>query len=129
MVLRVEKESVLWATTALKTITSEHRNLREIIIYVNFLTTLDLSPLHTQWTDLDRVLVQLCKLDAVRVRVSYQPSWKREELREYAEGLLLEMSKEEIPGWWLTLTFAGLRYTVRRLSTLCMLLTKAERGI
>ena len=93
MVLRVEEESVLWATTALKTITSEHRNLREIIIYVNFLTTLDLSPLHTQWTDLDRVLVQLCKLDAVRVRVSYQPSWKREELREYAEGLLPEMSK------------------------------------
>ena len=102
VVLRVEEKFVLWATTALKTITSEHRNLREVTIHINFRTTLDLvdSPidvvsvigkmLYMQWMDLDHILVQLCKLDAVCVRVSYCSAGKQKETREYAEALLPE---------------------------------------
>lgn len=46
--------------------------------------------------DLVHILVQLCKLTAVCVRVSYHSVWwRRKEMREYVEGLLPEISKGE----------------------------------
>ena len=51
---------------------------------------------YKQWMDLDHILVQLCKLTAVWVRVSYHSAWwRRKEMCEYVEGLLPEMSKGE----------------------------------
>ena len=106
VVLRVEEDMVPWVTLALKTITPEHRVLREVTIYINFPSTSSLadSPvdarqiigekLYTQWIDLDYALVQLCKFGTVRVRVGFSSAGKRKEMRGYAESLLPEMTKE-----------------------------------
>ena len=105
-VLRVEEDMVPWVTLALKTITPEHRVLREVTIYINFPFTSSLadSPVdarqiigekpYTQWMDLDYALVQLCKFGTVRVRVGFSSAGKWKEMRGYAESLLPEITKE-----------------------------------
>lgn len=98
IVLRVEDDSVLWALTALKTISSEHRDLREVTIHIDFYTDspTNLRPIigeetYMQWMALDHVLVQLCKTDTVRVRVSSAGMPKG--ACGYAEALLPETTK------------------------------------
>ena len=90
---------------SLKTITSKHRGLRKVTIHIDFRTIPLLvdNPINAEqivgkesymeWMDLDRVLVELRKLDAVCVGVSYRPAGEQNEIPEYVEALLPETAK------------------------------------
>ena len=107
VVLRSEEQSILWIIMALETITSGHRNLREVAIHIDFchiLFFLSNPPnagqtvgdeIYARWADLDRLLVQLSESGAVRVRVRCWSSGLgyKVTVREYVEGLLPEMAK------------------------------------
>ena len=105
VVVRVQEDSVLWVTRALKTITFGHRDLREVAIHINF----TISPffdhpanarravagnqIFALWMDLDRLLVQLSEPGAVRVTVRCRLPGRNEEMREYVESLLPEVAR------------------------------------
>ena len=92
----------MWATLALKTITSAHRHLREVTIHISFPLISPISNIpanarqivgdriYAQWMDLDRLLVRLSESGAVCVRVECWSSGKKGD-RQYVEGLLPEM--------------------------------------
>jgi len=83
---------------ALQTITSKHRDLQQISIYVPFhFTSIRYQETDRQWMDLDRLLVKLWESHAVRTKVMY--SAVREEKKavcEYLGGLLPEMTEKGI---------------------------------
>ena len=94
---------VPWITEALKTITPNHRYLREIKIYVPFSPpSYDDGPVdvrqiveedtYLEWMDLDRTLVQLWESHAIRMKVvSREETEKRwRALRDFVGGLLPE---------------------------------------
>ena len=91
---------VKWVTTGLETIGSTHEDLREVKISVPFLSTpIDEGfdeDVYTQWTDLDRVLVQLWRSYSVRTKLIYTA---RDDLevgergREFIGSLLPEAIK------------------------------------
>jgi len=67
-----------WITTALQTITPEHRDLRQITFKVPNSLTFNVSTddgeiieevIHGQWLDLDRLLIQFLESSSVRPRV------------------------------------------------------------
>ena len=96
--------SVAWVSSTLKTITSRHRDLREVLIEVHALSDPTVWPtdaadvedeIWEEWEDLDRTLVQLWESHAVRAKIKYY-SGKREESREFMEDLLPEVTKRGI---------------------------------
>ena len=104
VVLRVQENSVLWVTGALKTITSGHRDLREVAIHIVFIIsafvddpvnarrTVTGDQTYALWMGLDRLLVRLSELGAVRVKVRYRLRGRNKEMREYVESLLPEVA-------------------------------------
>ena len=94
----IESRSVEWIVAALQTITPEHRNLRQISIYVPYhLTLLDVGTDIKQnlgevisggWSDLDRLLIRLWESHSIRLRVSCALGGGRQNT-EYCIGCLL----------------------------------------
>ena len=72
---RPSHNHIEWVTTALKTITPEHRSLRRISIVIRFLSIPVCGYFNggtcAQWGDLDRVLVQLWYSHSIRVKFVY----------------------------------------------------------
>ena len=100
---RFPEDCVVWVTKALKTITSSaHRNLEEVSIYVRLgaASVDDLvnarragEATYRQWMELDALLVQIWEARAVGIRAIYSAG-RREEAREYLEGLLPEATRK-----------------------------------
>ena len=97
--------SIAWVAGTLKTITPGHRNLREVSIqnralsdpaYCNITGTVLTNELYGHWVDLDRALIKLWELHAVRAKISYFPGIRRERVREFVEGLLPETTERGI---------------------------------
>ena len=90
---------------ALKTITSGHRDLREVTIhntipaiFAFFDNPADARQLvgdesYAQWMDLDRLLIRLSESDAVSVRIGCWSLGGDTETREYIENLLPEVAR------------------------------------
>jgi hypothetical protein len=64
-----------WITNTLHTITPGHRDLQKILIYAPYRTDKHIQrisrEIHTQWKDLDCLLLQLWESHAVRIKVVY----------------------------------------------------------
>ena len=75
----------VWITMALKTLTSKHPNLQKAIIHI-FLGPYPVSTCaRHEWMDLDHVLIQLWKSNAVCIRVVHNI---KEDAHEFIGGLL-----------------------------------------
>jgi hypothetical protein len=86
---------ISWAVSALKTITSSHRDLQRISIYFPF-SARDMVDQDTydQWRDLDRILVHLWESHAIRVNPLFGVGGEqREGVSEWAGALLPEANK------------------------------------
>jgi len=82
---------------ALQTITSEHRDLQQILIYVpSSSTSTGNQETDRQWMDLDRHLVQLWESHAIRTKVKYSVASEEKMVCGYTRGLLPEMTKRGI---------------------------------
>ena len=86
----------VWTTLALKTLTSKHRNLQRVSIYIPMTFTRMLEETCRQWMDLDRVLVQLWESNAIRIQVVYFGRMREEGARERVERLLPKMTERRI---------------------------------
>ena len=86
----------VWTTLALKTLTSKHRNLQRVSIYIPITFTRMLEETRRQWMDLDRVLVQLWESNAIRIQVVYFGRMREEGARERVERLLPKMTERRI---------------------------------
>jgi hypothetical protein len=95
---RSRKFFTTWITKALRTITSEHRNLRLISIYnASIYNSFPHSSpnITAGWLDLDRILVQLWESHTVRTKI--HTSGKEDgEVCEFISGLLPETTKRGI---------------------------------
>jgi len=88
----------------LKTITPEHRDLRQIVIYLSRDLTLfevgaDLKQflggaISRQWSDLDRLLVEFWESRSIRPRVGRVTQGERRRSMEYCIGCLLPEIKK-----------------------------------
>lgn len=99
--------SVAWVAATLKTITSEHQDLRNISIGSHALSnnfdhqddarTVVENELYEHWMDLDRTLIQLWESHAIRVRITYfSPRGERKRAREFVGGLLPEATEKGV---------------------------------
>ena len=86
----------VWTALALKTLTSKHRNLQRVSIYIPITFTRMLEETRRQWMDLDRVLVQLWESNAIRIQVVYFGRMREEGARERVERLLPKMTERRI---------------------------------
>ena len=84
-----------WIIGALRTITPNHRDLRQITIYPSSrLTTFNVGTnirlsIARQWLDLDRLLVQFWESRSIRTRVGCVRLGEERETAEYCVGCLL----------------------------------------
>jgi glutamate mutase epsilon subunit len=89
-----------WAVSALKTITSNHRDFRRISIYFPF-SAKDMfdQDTYNQWRYLDRILVQLWESHAIRVNPIFSAvEEKRKGVSEWVGTLLPEAKKRGMIG-------------------------------
>ena len=102
--LKYQGLSVKWVASTLKTITSSHRNLREVSIQGRALSDSHKWPTNAAavgddirglWVGLERTLIQLWESYAVRAKVKYY-SMRREESREFMGSLFPEATKRGI---------------------------------
>ena len=95
--LHFEDLSVAWVASTLKTITSGHRDLREVSIKglapINAAAVED--DMRGEWVNLERTLIQLWESHAICAKVKYY-SGKGEESRELMEDLLPETTRRGI---------------------------------
>ena len=105
VVFRPIWQTVEWITVALQTITPQHRDFRQISIYVPYHSTPHDAEIvqslgesiRRQWLDLDRLLVQFCESRSIRPRVGCVRQGEKCENTEYFVGCLLpEMTKRGI---------------------------------
>ena len=92
---------------ALETITSKHRDFKQISIYIphNLVVAGDPASviqtvreeIYGEWADLDRLLVRFLELRAVRTKIVYVvEKGGKEEARGYIGGLLPEITARGI---------------------------------
>ena len=91
LTLRSAESSIVWVINSLKTITSRHKDLQEVLIRPDFfITPLDNcgnlkktigKDYFQHWRDLDYTLTQLSESHGVRVRVVYYSNLKAEETK------------------------------------------------
>ena len=91
-----------WITRALQTITHNYRDFRHIsfdISDINSLTHVDIRrdtrvPAFSQWSELDRLLVQFWDTRSIRLEINYYALGEKwEKMDGLAKGLLPEMAK------------------------------------
>ena len=85
----------------LKTLTSEHKDLRLISIYIRIRGHVGVQrktqpEISSRWRDLDHTLVQLWESSMIATRVVYTAGKEETGAREYVERLLPEMTKRGI---------------------------------
>lgn len=84
----------------LKTLTPDHRDLRQISFYIPVDDPASdgerAEEIHRQWVDLDRLLVRLWELNRFHTRVIHSARGKEGGVRERLERLLPEMTKRGI---------------------------------
>ena len=100
--IELDGPSVLWITTALKTVTPRHRDLQQISIKAPpFATPATVSAdirqvigeeICREWTDLDQLLAHLGELHGIRTKVTYMPVGTM-NIREGIIGLLGETTR------------------------------------
>ena len=98
-VFRPESKNVEWIATALQTITPEHRDLRQISIYLPFQLTfykIDANIKRSfgeaasrSWSSLDHLLVQFWELRSIRPRVGCATQGEKGQNTEYCIRCLL----------------------------------------
>jgi hypothetical protein len=80
------------AVMTLKTLTSDHRCLRKVSIYITLGDYPDVKQMSEetrgQWMDLDRLLVQLWEVNAVQTWVMCHTRWGRDEAYGHTERFL-----------------------------------------
>ena len=107
MAFKLDSQLVSWVTTALRTVTLEHRDLRRVLIYTPYYSTLvdvgtDVGAfiggaVCQQWLDLDHLLVQLWESHSIRPRViSETPIGARPDMRECFQLLTPEVTRRGI---------------------------------
>ena len=97
---RVTVHNVAWITTALETITSEHKALQQISIHFiyyyedlnNVSNAVGGSVYHEEWIDLDGALVQFCESRGCRVKAV--PDLSKGGEYKYIEGFLPKMTEQ-----------------------------------
>ena len=96
--------TVTWVASTLKTITSSHRNLREVSIEGRALSNSAGWPANAadavddigeEWVDIERTLIQLWESHGICAKVKYY-SRRREESRELMGSLFPEATKRGI---------------------------------
>lgn len=103
---RLNSLHVQWVAMALGTITSEHRDLEQISIYIppslvpqgdpaNIARTVG-EEVYSQWVQLDRSFAKLWESHAIYVRVKYNASKEKGAARECIENLLPGVAKKGI---------------------------------
>ena len=102
--LHFQDLAVAWIASTLKTITSKHMDLREVLITGQALfSSTDWSTnaaavgdsTRTQWVDLERIIIQLWESHSVRTKVKYY-SMRREESNELMRDLLPEATRKGV---------------------------------
>ena len=98
--------TIAWVAMTLKTISSEHRDLRNVSFrcdgFYNFggrsvnARKVVGEELYGQWMDLDRALVQLWELLAVPMKISYYSRGKKKRAHKFVECLLPETTQRGI---------------------------------
>jgi hypothetical protein len=103
VVFRPHPGRVEWVTTALQTITSEHRDLRQISIRLPYFLTLDRDATIRQaiagegsnlWLNLDCLLVQFWESHSIRPMIVYMAN--KDITRDHIECLLPEITKRGV---------------------------------
>ena len=103
---RFNEYYLAWVTSALETITPEHRDLQQVLIYIPSCSLCDdYKPVkiggtvpeetYLQWVNLDRVLIQLWESHGVRTKAVYA-GMRKAEVRESLRVLLPEITKREV---------------------------------
>ena len=94
---RFRARDTTWVVSALKTFTSEHRDLRMISIYIpsKAVDTVD-EHTHNQWMDLDRSLVQLRDSHPIQVHTVSNVGGNGEWVSEWIGTLFPETKKRGI---------------------------------
>ena len=102
--LTTDRLPVTWIITALQTITSKHRDLRQISIHVRHASFPIADPANVrkivgevsyiQWMDLDRLLVQFWESRTVRPRIVYYAAEGQKEAMWECIGSLLPQITE-----------------------------------
>jgi hypothetical protein len=95
VVFRLVSWSVEWIAITLRTITPEHRDLRQIILFAFCCSPIDANPTQTvgEWMGLDLLLVKLWELHSIRPNVDGKDE---QDLRRRVGRLLPEMTKRGI---------------------------------
>jgi len=97
VVFRFNTLHVMWITMALQTITSNHRDLQQIQIYIpSRSTSIRNQETDRQWMDLDRHLVQLWESHAISTKVIYSAAMEKKATFEWIMNLLPETTKRGI---------------------------------
>ena len=105
VVIRLRNPDGTWAGLMFKTLTSEHKDLRWISIYMGFRGQVDIHQLQQRdqaeisrrWRDLDHTLVQLWESNKTATRIIYITAGDgKTRAREYAEQLLPEITRRGI---------------------------------
>ena len=103
VVFRPVSPGVEWITTALRTVTPEHRTLQQISIYVPFNSALydigiDIGPpigetTRRQWSGLDHLLIHLWESRSIRPKlVCMRLKWEERDIRDVIESFLPEVT-------------------------------------
>jgi len=93
LVFRCGRQNVQWITEALQTV--ESKTLQQITVWPDF-NSFPLriaEPYRQQWHDLDRLLIQFWDSHSIRPKVTYKAGVIRKDTREYAPGLLPELTE------------------------------------
>ena len=106
LVFHPDENNIIWVATTLKTITSEHRDLRKVLIRFHGLPNFNDRQtdarmvvgdrLYSHWMVVDRTLIQLWELLAVCVEISYYSRGHGKRAREFVECLLPESTRRGI---------------------------------
>ena len=101
VVFQVGSQRVRWITTALQTITPEHKDLRQISFEIPddfILARADADvgeTIYRQWVDFDRLLVRLWESRSIRPKIVGATKGEQ-ETREYIGCLLPEITKRGV---------------------------------
>jgi len=107
LVFRVESQGVDWINTTLRTIAPEHRDFRQITIYLPYDAALSGAGANVrqsvgeyvfgQWSELDHLLVQLWESRSIRPRTLYlAPGGTGKDIIECVGCLLPEVTRRGI---------------------------------
>ena len=104
VVFRRSSKSIEWIAAALQTITPEHRDLRQISIHVPYKFTLleiGVETYRQEWSNIDRIVVQLWESLSARPRVGSREAVLRVEglpvdIGDWIRDMLPEATKRGI---------------------------------